>query len=438
MIEASHFDASTAYAAVDRHRVDDQRPYIYRTRDNGKTWQPITIGLGDHAFVRAVREDPTRKGLLFAGTELGVYFSIDDGDHWQPLQLNLPLSAIYDLTIYGDDVIAATHGRSFWVLDDITPLRQAAALDPGVKAHLYEPAKAFRVDNDTFLGTPLPPEEPQAKNPPDGAIVDYFLRSGGGAQVALEVFNASNQLVRRYSSTEKPSGKHQPLPIAERWFPAPQPLESSAGMHRFVWDLRWNTSGDAVDNDEDEAAPPKGPRVAPGEYTVKLTVDGQSLTKTLKVAMDPRSSATAAVLAEQERLGREIYAVTMQSRKAVSETGTLKKQLEAVKSPNAAVTAFLALLAKITRGDKSVMGLDAANTGLLAALRVVEVGNRETPSQAIELYQQSKQAFELRATEWQKLKTTELPQVNQELEKSGAKPIRMSAIEEEIDWLMTR
>lgn len=437
MIEASHFDGGEAYAAVDRHRLDDQRPYIYRTRDRGKTWQLIIGGIGERAFVRAVREDPAHKGLLFAGTERGVYFSTDDGDHWQPLQLNLPLTAIYDLAIHGDDLIAATHGRSVWVLDDIAPLRHAAAIKPDVKAYLYEPAKAVRVDNDTFLGTPLPPEEPQAKNPPDGAIFDYFLR-GDANQVTIEVFNAANQLVRKYSSAEKASGKHQPLPIAERWFPKPQRLESSAGAHRFVWDLRCNTSGDAIDDDEDEAAPPKGPRVMPGIYTVKLTVDGTTLTQKLAVAMDPRSSATPAVLTEQERLGREIYAVTMQSRKAVSETGSVKKQLESVKEQSAAVTSFLASLNKITCGDASAMGLDSANTGLLAALRVVEVGNRETPSQAIELYQQSKQAFERRAAEWQKLKATELPQLNQELEKSGAKAIKMSAIEEEIEWLMTR
>jgi photosystem II stability/assembly factor-like uncharacterized protein len=443
MIEASHYEASTAFAAVDRHRLDDQRPYIYRTRDYGHTWQLITNGLGERAFLRAVREDPEHRGLLFAGTELGVYASFDDGDHWQPLQLNLPLSAVYDLAIHDNDLIAATHGRSYWVLDDITPLRQAAALavqsarDGTPKAHLFEPAEAVRVDNDVFLGTPLPPEEPQAKNPPDGAILDYIL-SGDASPVTLEVYNDANQLVRKYSSAAKPSGKHASLPIAERWFPKPQALESSAGMHRFVWDLRWSTSGDALDDDEDQAPPPKGPRVVPGTYAVRLTVDGKSQTQILVVAMDPRTSATPAVLAEQERLGREIYGETMLSRKAISETGSVAKQLAGKKSPSAAATSFLAALNKIVRGDKSQMGLEAANTGLLASLRVVEGGDRETPSQAIELYRQSKQAFEQRAAEWQKLKTTELPQVNQELEKSGAKPIKMSVIEKEIEYLMTR
>jgi hypothetical protein len=436
MIEASHFDPATAYVAVDRHRLNDLRPYVYRTRDGGKTWQSIVAGLGEQAFVRAVREDPSTKGLLFAGAERGIYFSVDAGDHWQPLQLNLPMTAVYDVAVQHDDLIAATHGRAFWVLDDISPLRQAAALNTGVNAHFFKPSVAVRVDNDTFLGTPLPPEEPQAKNPPDGAVIDYFLRTGANA-VTLEVFNARNELVRKYSSTEQPSDRHAKVPVAERWFPKPQRLESSAGAHRFVWDLRWLSSGEAT-SDYEDSAPPKGPRVVPGTYTVKLTVDGQVLTQTFAVQMDPRTATTAAVLSEQERLGREIFGETMQSRKLVSETTTIRKQLEAIANPSPAVSSFLAAMTKITKGDPMVLGLDAANTGLVAALRVVEVGNRETPSQALEVYRLSKQAFEQRSTEWQKLKSSDLPAVNLELQKAGQKLIQMSGIEAEIDELMTR
>jgi photosystem II stability/assembly factor-like uncharacterized protein len=437
MIEASHFDASTAYVAIDRHRLNDQRPYIYRTRDGGKSWQLVANGIGDRAFVRAVREDPTTKGLLFAGTELGPYFSTDDGDHWQSLQLNLPLSAVYDLVVQDSDLIVGTHGRSFWVLDDITPLRQASAVQANAAARLYAPALAVRVDNDVFLGTPLPPEEPQAKNPPDGAIVDYFLRNAA-KQVTIEIYNSSKTLVRRYSSEHQPSGKHAKLPIAERWFPEPQRLENSAGAHRFVWDMRWSSSGDAVEEDDNPSPPPKGPRVTSGTYTVRLIVDGQASTQTLEVKMDPRSSATPQVLSEQERVGREIYTETVRSRKAVSEAGSVRKQLEALQQPGVVVSTFLKELSKITRGEAGNMGLELANTSLLASLRVVEGGNRATPSQAMEVYQQSKLAFEKRASEWQRLKTSELPKVNEELQKSGKQPIRMSAIEEEIDYLMTR
>lgn len=441
MIEASRFDAGEAYAAVDCHRLDDQRPYIYRTRDYGKTWQPIVIGIGDHAFFRSIREDVKKRGLLFAGTELGVYVSFDDGDHWQPLQLNLPVTPVYDLNIHEDDLVVATHGRAFWILDNISPLREAATQSASTKSFLFAPANAIRVDNDSFLGTPLPPEEPQAKNPPDGAIFDYFLNADSG-DITLEVFDSANQLVRRYRSSEKPPAKRKPLPIAERWFPAPQLLEASRGMHRFVWDLRWSASGENGDEDLDESAAPKGPRVIPGTYTVKLTVNGETTTRKLTVTMDPRSTATPAVLAEQLRLGREIYANTLLSRKAVAEADSIKKQLDDLKTTKPAlagrIDSFLNNMRKVTKGDRANWGLDNANSGLLAALRVVEGGNRTTPAATIELYNQSRQAFSSRAQQWQEFKTSEIPKLNQDLQSGGAEPIRISEIEEEIDYLMTR
>jgi hypothetical protein len=212
-----------------------------------------------------------------------------------------------------------------------------------------------------------------------------------------------------------------------------------------VWDLRWSTSGDSVDDDEDMAQPPKGPRVTAGVYTVKLTVDGQTTTQKFNVAIDPRISATPAELAEQLRLGREIYARSMQSRKAASETGSIKKQLQETRErlgSNAAVTAkidaFLAAMDKIVKGDKTTFGLDDANKGLLAALKVVESSNRAVSAQAIELYQTSWKAFEARNPEWQKLKTTELPALNNALQQGGAEPVKISEIEQEIEYLMTR
>ncbi len=442
MIEASHFSSGEAFVAVDCHRLDDQKPYIYRTRDFGKSWQPIVNGITDHAFTRAIREDIHQKGLLFAGTETGVYVSKDDGDHWEPLQMNLPTVPAYDLHIHENDLIVATHGRGFWVLDDIAPLRQA--VPAGAHAFLYQPSKAVRVDYDSFLGTPLPPEEPQAKNPPEGAVIDYFLKSPA-SKIMLEVFDPANQLVRRFSNQPKAHKASKPLPIAERWFPEPQKLEASAGEHRFVWDLRWSTSGDAVDDDDDTAQAPKGPRVTAGVYTVKLTVDGQTLTQKFNVAIDPRISATPAELAEQLRLGREIYTKTMQSRKAASETGSIKKQLQETKERLAAdsavttkINSFLAAMDKVVKGDKSLIGLDDANKGLLAALKAVESSNRAVSAQAVELYQTSWKAFEVRNPEWQKLKTAELPALNQALQQGGAEPVKISEIEQEIEYLMTR
>ena len=281
MIEASRFDPAVAYVAVDRHRLDDLTPYIYRTRDYGKSWQPIAAGIGAQSFVNAIREDTKQKGLLYAGTELGIYVSFDDGDHWQPLQLNLPVASIRDITIHGDDLIVATHGRAFWILDDITALREIASQPQGGNVRLYQPATAIRVDNDVFLGSPLPPEEPAAKNPPDGAVLDYYLKSPA-KQVTLEIYDPSGKLVRRYRSGAKPP-TYPPLPIAARWLPKPVALENAAGMHRFVWDLRWSSSGGPEEIEEDEGfRAPQGPRVTPGIYQVKLLVDGDNFTRTLR------------------------------------------------------------------------------------------------------------------------------------------------------------
>ncbi len=230
-IEASHFDPAVAYAAVDRHRLDDQKPYIYRTRDYGQSWQLIADGIGGSSFLRAVREDPQTRGLLFAGTELGIYVSFDDGDRWQSLQANLPMAAIHDLVIHGDDLVVATHGRSFWILDDITPLRQVRDAMKAEGAWLYRPETAFRIDADRFIGTPLPPEEPAAKNPPNGAVLDYYLKNRA-EHIKIEILDQKQNIVRSFSSDD-PQQKRQPRPIADRWFPEPQIVETTIGFHRF-------------------------------------------------------------------------------------------------------------------------------------------------------------------------------------------------------------
>jgi photosystem II stability/assembly factor-like uncharacterized protein len=445
-IEPSRFTPGEAYAAVDRHRLDDRHPYIYRTRDFGRTWQQVEKGIGDSAFVRVVREDVRKKGLLFAGTELGVYVSFDDGDNWQPLQLNLPVASVHDLTIHNDDLIAGTHGRSIWILDNISPLRQLDANALSSALRLFAPADAYRIDNDPFLGTPLPPEEPQAKNPQEGAVIDYFLKMNA-SDVKLEVFDSRNHLVRRYSSAEKPR-KHMTLPIAERWFPEPLRLETSAGVHRFAWDLRYGSSGDTDAEDaSDETAAPKGPRVVPGVYQLKITASGQTQMQKITVKMDPRARATVADLAEQYRVGSEIYGTTMLSRQAVAEMKSVQKQLDELHPEIAAkpellarVTEFQVAMKNVLDGDKKagIMGLDSANGGILAALKVVEGGDRAIPASAIDVYGVSKGAFEARAAEWHRMKSAGLVQLNQELEKAGVTPVKMAEIEEEVEYLMTR
>ncbi|HKP12068.1 MAG TPA: hypothetical protein VJZ91_08165, partial [Blastocatellia bacterium] len=245
MMEASHFDVNEAYAAIDRHRLEDYEPYIYRTRDGGKTWQKITAGLPAGVYLQTVKEDPQRRGLLFAGTELGVFVSFDDGDHWQSLQLNLPACSMRDLAIHGDDLIVATHGRGFWVLDDITPLRQVSDEVTRAEAYLFRPADAVSLPPPSEYGTPKPRDEPLAENPPYGAIIDYYLKSPATGPVVLEILDPSGATIRRYSSEDRPPPVNpDALDIPVSWRPAPAQLATTKGMHRWVWDLRPATQGE--------------------------------------------------------------------------------------------------------------------------------------------------------------------------------------------------
>ena len=458
LIEASHFDPAVAYAAVDRGRLDDQTPYIYRTRDYGTTWQLVTNGITAPAFLRAVREDPESKGLLFAGTEFGVYMSLDDGDHWQSLQFNLPVSSIRDLTIHGDDLVVATHGRAFWILDNITPLRQALEAQKAGSPWLYRPATAVRVDNDFFAGTPLPPEEPTAENPPNGAMIDYFLPSTAGA-VRLEVFDAQQKLVRRFSSEDRASEdqrpqKHRPLPIAERWFPKPEVVEKTAGMHRFVWNFAWGSSGGPDADEDSEYRNPSGPKAVPGIYHVRLTVDGKTQEQSLKIIMDPRSAATPEVLAQQLQLGQQIFGETIEARRALAEIGSVQKHLADIQlklgqqklgTQSAQLKAALAeaqseidkILTNKEPAAEKGPGLQDAYAGIASALRVVENGERAVPSQAIAVYRESSQQVKARIAEWAGFKQTRLAQLNRQLREAKFAPIAISAIEEGVEFLVS-
>jgi photosystem II stability/assembly factor-like uncharacterized protein len=446
MIEASHFDSAVAYAAVDRSRLDDGTPYLYRTRDYGASWQRVTDGIEAGAFLRAVREDSQVKGLLFAGTESGIYVSFDDGDRWQSLQLNLPVNSVRDLTIHGDDLVIATHGRSFWILDNLTPLRQASEASKAEEnAWLYHPAAAVRVDNDAFVGTPLPPEEPTAENPPNGAMIDYFLKSTVG-NVKLEIFDARHEIVRSFSSNDKNAGKHAPLPVAERWFPKPEALEKIPGMHRFVWNLSWGSSGGPIADEEADLHNPAGPKMVPGTYEVRLTVDGHSQNQLLEIVMDPRSPATAEVLAQQFHLGRQIFDETLQARRALAESSLVRKQLaEAQQRPttqNPALKGALAeaqsSLGKIlaNKENSQAPGIEDAYKDLASALRVVEGGDRPAPAQAIAVFRESSQQIEARIGEWTKFKQTRLPEINQQLRQANLAPI--TEIEQDVEFLMSR
>ncbi len=281
MIEASHFDANEAYAAVDRHQLEDYEPHLYRTRDGGKTWQEITRGLPAGVYLQTVKEDPVRRGLLFAGTELAVYLSFDDGDNWQPLQLNLPPASMRDLAVHGDDLIIATHGRGFWVLDGITALRQIDEKVARSDAFLFKPADVVRIPPGSDFGTPLPKDEPFAENPPFGAPIDYYLKAAASGPVALEILDSEGRTVRRYSSADRTAQRDpNSFNIPAVWVPVPPQLSAAPGMHRWIWDLRPANAGG-------------GGRgafqlVQPGTYTVRLTVGSNSFAQQLIVKPDPR------------------------------------------------------------------------------------------------------------------------------------------------------
>jgi hypothetical protein len=326
-IDASRFDPGTAYISVSRFRVDDLTPLVFRTHDGGRTWTKITRGLADNASVNVVRADPLTKGLLFAGTERDVYVSFNDGDDWQPLTLNLPHSSVRDLIVHGDDLAIATHGRGFWILGDMTPLRELRSLQPSAlsPAHLHKPQVAHRLRRDNWTDTPLPPEFPAGRNPPDGAIIDYYLAADARGPVTLEIVTSAGQLVRRYSSDDVAETiDEKSINVPLYWVRPPQTLSAATGMHRFVWDLRYPRPG-AVQRDfpisaipGDTPLEPLGVLAVPGAYLVKLTAGGTQWIQPLTLKMDPRASITPLGLTQQFTLATKIADMMNRSFAAIS------------------------------------------------------------------------------------------------------------------------
>jgi hypothetical protein len=300
-IEASHTDESEAYAAVDRHQLSEFGPHIYRTRDRGKTWQEVTRGLPADGYVHVVKEDPVRRGLLFAGTERGAFISFDDGDSWQSLQLNLPVTSVRDFEIYQNDLIVGTHGRGFWVIDDISPLRQASDEIARADAYLFKPSDAILWNQGSDNGTPTQKDEPQAPNAPNGATIDYYLKSAATGPVSIEILDARGACLAMFTnapaadSTCAAGGRGAGRGAGARgggagggipntsalWRPTPEPFATDPGMHRIIWTP--GGGGRGFGGGRGAATP-----VPTGTFTAKLTVNGQTLSQTFTLKNDPR------------------------------------------------------------------------------------------------------------------------------------------------------
>jgi photosystem II stability/assembly factor-like uncharacterized protein len=354
-IEASHFDAGTAYAAVDKHRLDDYQAYLYRTRDFGKSWQRVSNGIPDGSFLNCVRQDPTRKGLLYACTERGAYVSFNDGDDWQPLQFNLPTTSVRDLVVRENDLVVATFGRSFWILDNVTPLRQMDARVAAADTWLFRPETAIRMRPGSDQGTPVPMDESLAANPAEGAVLDYYLREKASSPIQLEIFDSEGKLVRRFASSDVlPKTNPNDVPIQVEWIRDPKPLLAEAGMHRFVWDLHYALPKGV----RTSFWGPTGPLAVPGEYIVKLTANGKSSTQPLTIKLDPRLKVPQDALTRQFSLASELAARLGDVATALRQVGELRKQIDARKKDTGSHAELLAALQELEKKLGTAMEAD--------------------------------------------------------------------------------
>ncbi|MGA9510321.1 MAG: glycoside hydrolase, partial [Candidatus Sulfotelmatobacter sp.] len=443
-ISASHFDEETAYASVSRFRINDNRPYIYRTHDGGKKWALITAGLPDFGPVDTVREDPIRKGLLFAGTENSVWISFDDGDHWQSLQLNLPHTSVRDLWIHDNDLIAGTHGRSFWILDDITALREVKNLSTS-EAHLFTPAPAFRIQRDTYTDTPLPPDEPFAANPPDGAILDYYLPHAS-SPVTLEILDARGQLVRKFSSTDKPDVTEEELKkqlIPLYWLRPFHALSSDAGMHRWVWDLHYPAPDSTRHEYPISAIPgdtprlPLGPTALPGTYTARLTADGKNYTASFVLKMDPRVKTSTAGLERKFQLETRLASLLSQTSQAVQQAGSIRDPLQKLSQQATGsmrdslqtfqnkLTALLGAPAGFLAPPANENSLTRTNSQIAVLYgQIWQVDAEPTSSQSESFVAIERDAAEV-MKRWDAFRTTDLPALNHSLGSANLPEIKI-------------
>jgi photosystem II stability/assembly factor-like uncharacterized protein len=445
IIEASPHSASTAYVAIDRHLLDDYHPYLFKTADYGKTWTKIITGLPENSYAHAVREDPKRKGLLYAGTENGIYISFDDGGHWQSLKLNLPTAPVHDLTIKGDDLIVATHGRAFWVLDDIAPLRQLNASSTTEEAHLYQPATTVRFRGPGFT---LPAGIPVGSNPPAGAVIDYSLKSAPKEQSTLEILDSKGTLVRKYSSKKTTEGASPD----EEEFGISRPgeeLPTEVGLNRFVWDLH-SEAPIRVPGAVGWGGRPEGPLVVPGSYQIKLTVAGKTSTANFELTKDPRVSASQSDLEKQQEFALRIRDRVGAGNEAVNQLRSVRGQVEALKkrlaadasakpildSADALVKKLNAVEEKIIQ-PKSKSGEDPLNfpiqvaDQLVALQETVESADTAPTAASFTVYDELNARLEVQLTAWHEIQSKDLAALNAAIQKANIPAIAPAAEKQE-------
>ena len=443
-ISASQFDDNTAYISVSRFRIDDLRPYIYRTHDGGRTWQEITTGLPQNSPVNAVRADAVRKGLLFAGTETAVWMSFDDGDHWQSLQMNLPNTSMRDLVVHENDLIVATHGRSFWILDDISPLRQLSTVVANGDAHLFNPAAAYRVRRDTNTDTPLPADEPAGENPPDGAVIDYVLGKNAG-EVKLEILDSKGKVVRQYSSADMPEQTDEQLAmqlIPLYWLRPQKTVSAHEGMHRWIWDLRYAPPTSSQHEYPISAVPydtpryPLGPLVLPGIYKVQLKLHGKKYETPVTVKMDPRVKTSGTGLQAQFDLEMRLASAVTESSEAVLQALSLREQLakdsESASDPSkTTIQRLREKLSEVLDGKKesaergeTAPALNTINSDLISLYKEVEKADAEPTVSQEQTFMNAQTQLNEALKKWEKFKASELPAGNRQLRGSGLPELR--------------
>ena len=446
-VDVSAATPGSVYAAVDNHRQDDFRPHVLRTRDSGKTWSEVDNGLPPTSFVDVVRADPVKAGLLYAGTDLGVFVSFDDGDNWQPLQDNLPPAWVRDLLVHGDDLIAATQGRAIWVLDNVTPLRQHARAAAADGAVLFDPAVAMRLRGSQNKDTPPPADTALGQNPPTGAMIDYRL-ARDARRVTLEIRAADGALVRRFASDEKPDRPDAERYFTESWTQPPQTLSAAAGMHRFVWNLR-GPRPRAVHHDYSIAAvfgegvpiTPQGLLVAPGDYSVVLDVDGSQSRSTLHVVPDPRVPLDAGAVRAAAAFHAEIGSALERDYVAYGELRAVEKQIAAAEKRAAAgnggkplrgaIANFRSATAKLKSGDEETSTNLGSIGETLSGLAAGVEGSDRTPTQPQHaLLAECNERLNRAGALWDRVKRKQLAVVDAQLKSAGLAPVTIPAADE--------